>query len=187
MTRRVLATGTDHGMIQYISSQPLAAILAAYNNNLQAYMRATSPQPAAVESYGIDPAVMDAYVKSCAGYCVITYLLGVGDRHLDNLLLTPDGNSTINQAIEFRTFVSYRFWIHSRARPETISTANETVQGNGGRHGRYIVAALPKVQEPLLHRVHYPSQIGKLDFELVWVNARGQHSRHSSRARQDCT
>ena len=34
---------------------------------------------------------MDTYIKSCAGYCVITYLLGVGDRHLDNLLLAPDG------------------------------------------------------------------------------------------------
>ena len=40
----------------------------------------------------VDPEVMDTYVRSCAGYCVITYLLGVGDRHLENLLLTRQGS-----------------------------------------------------------------------------------------------
>mmetsp|Transcript_5448 Transcript_5448/g.13266 ORF Transcript_5448/g.13266 Transcript_5448/m.13266 type:complete len:1254 (-) Transcript_5448:126-3887(-) len=34
---------------------------------------------------------MDTFVRSCAGYCVITYVLGAGDRHLDNLLMTTRG------------------------------------------------------------------------------------------------
>lgn len=48
-------------------------------------------QHAVASDLGVSPHLMDNYVKSCAGYCVITYLLGVGDRHLDNLLLSPNG------------------------------------------------------------------------------------------------
>ena len=36
---------------------------------------------------GVKKEVMDTYVKSCAGYAVITYLLGIGDRHLDNVMI----------------------------------------------------------------------------------------------------
>lgn len=85
---RVLATSTRHGFVQYIDSLSLAEVRAT-EGSIQNFFRRHAPSPDS--AYGIVPEVMDTYVRSCAGYCVITYLLGVGDRHLDNLLLTKTG------------------------------------------------------------------------------------------------
>ncbi|KAJ3094840.1 Phosphatidylinositol (PI) 3-kinase [Phlyctochytrium planicorne] len=84
---KVLATGPDHGIVQFIPSQAIATILSEHSNNLVGYLRESG-----VREGGVPPAALDTYVKSLAGYCVITYLLGIGDRHLDNLLLTTTGN-----------------------------------------------------------------------------------------------
>nr|XP_054316449.1 phosphatidylinositol 3-kinase catalytic subunit type 3 isoform X2 [Pongo pygmaeus] len=82
---KVLATSTKHGFMQFIQSVPVAEVLDT-EGSIQNFFRKYAPSENGPN--GISAEVMDTYVKSCAGYCVITYILGVGDRHLDNLLLT---------------------------------------------------------------------------------------------------
>ncbi|CEP14473.1 hypothetical protein [Parasitella parasitica] len=89
---KVLATAADSGMIQFVPSMSLAGVLNEHQNNILNFFKAHHPSLEPGNVYGIDPKVMETYTRSCAGYCVITYLLGVGDRHLDNLLLATDGH-----------------------------------------------------------------------------------------------
>ena len=40
--------------------------------------------------FSLDKAI-EQFMLSCAGYCVATYVLGVGDRHSDNIMLRTNG------------------------------------------------------------------------------------------------
>ncbi|KAG0664479.1 Phosphatidylinositol (PI) 3-kinase [Maudiozyma exigua] len=86
---KILATGPDEGSIQFIPNDTMTNILSKYHGIL-GFLRRHNPSQ--TNKLGVEESVMDTFVKSCAGYCVITYILGVGDRHLDNLLITPDGH-----------------------------------------------------------------------------------------------
>ncbi|CAF1354755.1 unnamed protein product [Rotaria sp. Silwood1] len=91
---KVLATSLKYGFVQFIESQPLQKILER-NRTIRQYLQnkvnITNNDDPILNETGIPREMMDAYVKSSAGYCVVTYLLGVGDRHLDNLLLRDTG------------------------------------------------------------------------------------------------
>ncbi|KIW99821.1 uncharacterized protein Z518_10749 [Rhinocladiella mackenziei CBS 650.93] len=87
---RILATSPSAGAVQFIPSTAISAISAKYKGSVLAYLRANNPD--ASGPLGVRKEAMDTYIRSCAGYCVITYILGVGDRHLDNLLLQPSGH-----------------------------------------------------------------------------------------------
>lgn len=86
---KTLAAGPQEGAIQFVPNETMATILGQYQGVLP-YLRRNHADPNA--ELGVQDWVMDNFVKSCAGYCVITYILGVGDRHLDNLLITTNGH-----------------------------------------------------------------------------------------------
>lgn len=72
------------------NSVPISQALAENNNSILEFFQKVAPLKGS--KYGVDPSVMQTYVRSCAGYCVITYLIGVGDRHLDNIMLQKSGH-----------------------------------------------------------------------------------------------
>ena len=62
------------------NSQDLSGV-----KSIRAFLKEKHPDSSS--DLGIKPEVLDTYVRSCAGYAVITYLLGIGDRHLNNIML----------------------------------------------------------------------------------------------------
>ncbi|PWZ02567.1 phosphatidylinositol 3-kinase [Testicularia cyperi] len=122
---RVLATGSVDGMVQFVESMSIAAILSAYGGSLLNFLRTHHGDPSSVATYGVEPTVYETYIRSCAGYCVVTYLLGVGDRHLDNLLLAPTGHF-------FHVDFGYILGRDPKPFPPPVKVCKEMVDAMGG-------------------------------------------------------
>lgn len=119
---RVLATSTRHGFLQFIESITVAEVLASEGSILSFFRK---HHPSENGPYGVVPEVMDTYVRSCAGYCIITYVLGVGDRHLDNLLLTTSGKL-------FHIDFGYILGRDPKPLPPPMKLSKEMVEAMGG-------------------------------------------------------
>lgn len=81
-TYRVRPTSTTSSIIGLV---PNAVTFESVKNDIRGYWRSHHPT---TEEY--EKALL-RYIKSLAGYSVLTFVLGVGDRHLENILLTKDG------------------------------------------------------------------------------------------------
>jgi hypothetical protein len=94
---RVMALGARNGLVEWSQDAvPISDIIRQYNNTIDmpgnplgAFLRKHHPSPN--EKYGIDGNVMETFIRSVAASSVLTYVFGVGDRHMDNLLLRTNG------------------------------------------------------------------------------------------------
>lgn len=119
---RILATSPVAGGVQFIPSSSVSAIMQKHKTILN-YLRHHNPDSS--EPLGVRKAAMDTFVKSVAGYCVITFLLGVGDRHSENLLVAPDGRF-------FHADFGYILGRDPKPFAPLFKLGRETVEGMGG-------------------------------------------------------
>ncbi|MCL4132328.1 UNVERIFIED_CONTAM: hypothetical protein GTU68_017097 [Idotea baltica] len=120
---KVLATSSKHGFVQYIDSVSIAEILRK-ESNIQNFLRLHAPCESS--PFGISSTVMETFVRSCAGYCIITYILGIGDRHFDNLLMTRQGNL-------FHIDFGYILGRDPKPLPPPMKLTKEMVEAMGGQ------------------------------------------------------
>jgi phosphatidylinositol 3-kinase len=139
---KVLATSVDDGFIEFVNdSQTLSSILANHNNDLLSFFRSVSPRPDC--QYGVDPHVLDTFARSCAGYCAITYILGIGDRHLDNILVTNEGKF-------FHVDFGYILGRDPKPFPPPMKLCREMIEGMGGTQSVYYKSFVSKCTQAFL-------------------------------------
>jgi len=84
---RVLAMTPNAGYVKFVpGAVSLSKALYRSRGNLTAWLDHHRPTSMTLEE------VLNNLCGSVAAYCVATYCLGIGDRHLDNLQITPEGH-----------------------------------------------------------------------------------------------
>eukprot|EP01127_Copromyxa_protea_P008788 TRINITY_DN2020_c0_g1_i6.p1 TRINITY_DN2020_c0_g1~~TRINITY_DN2020_c0_g1_i6.p1 ORF type:complete len:638 (-),score=92.32 TRINITY_DN2020_c0_g1_i6:16-1929(-) len=91
----VIATGGTTGMIEVVTrSNTISKIQKQFGGAVGAFrdevlfkwLREKNPDDVALKT------AVENFTASCGGYCVATYVLGVGDRHNDNIMVKEDGH-----------------------------------------------------------------------------------------------
>lgn len=119
----VIPFSRTDGLVEFVDkSEPLSSIKKSYPT-LRHYFAAYASESRS--PLGFPKSVLDTFIRSCSGYSVITFLLGVGDRHLDNLLLCEDGSF-------FHVDFGFIFGDDPKPFPPPMKLCSEMIEGLGG-------------------------------------------------------
>jgi phosphatidylinositol 3-kinase len=82
---RVIPITSAGGYLEIINgAETLYHVNEKLGFSIQNYILNKNPESTVSE-------IREKFMKSTAAFCVITYLLGIGDRHLDNIMVTEEG------------------------------------------------------------------------------------------------
>ncbi|XP_073515143.1 phosphatidylinositol 4-phosphate 3-kinase C2 domain-containing subunit alpha isoform X2 [Phyllobates terribilis] len=130
---KCLSTGTDRGLVELVlSSETLRKIQVEYgltgsfkDKPLAEWLRKYNPSEEEYEK------ASENFIYSCAGCCVATYVLGICDRHNDNIMLRSSGHMF---HIDFGKFLGHAqmFGTFKRDRAPFVLTSDMAYVINGG-------------------------------------------------------
>eukprot|EP00298_Acanthocystis_sp_HF-20_P016999 c21646_g3_i3.p1 GENE.c21646_g3_i3~~c21646_g3_i3.p1 ORF type:complete len:760 (-),score=319.23 c21646_g3_i3:167-2356(-) len=93
-TYTVVATGDNMGMLEIVpNAVTYAKITKEAGGAMEVFNKQRVKDWIAKENRGgLASAAITNFIRSAAGYCVATYVLGIGDRHDDNIMFTHQGH-----------------------------------------------------------------------------------------------
>ncbi|XP_033752921.1 phosphatidylinositol 4-phosphate 3-kinase C2 domain-containing subunit beta-like, partial [Pecten maximus] len=133
ITFACLATGPKRGVIELVmESDTLRRIQVSYgvigsfkDRPIKEWLQKHNPTELEYQK------AVENFTSSCAGYCVATYILGIGDRHNDNIMLKQSGHMF---HIDFNKFLgdSQMFGSIKRDRVPFVLTSDMAFVINNG-------------------------------------------------------